>query len=182
MAYYRGEPVRTAFGRPMSSRTTDTPGLAWVFLLLMVGGVLTLHIIAQALRADASTATLTGRLLGPDRPERVRVGFIPPAEAAPPSADTAAVPAPPAAGPVAQPTVAPTAVPTRAPDRFRVANTDGVGVVLHTAPRRDARVPRGLMEGARVTVVERMGTEWARVRSDDGQEGWVGAAYLVAGE
>ena len=175
--YYRGEPVRTAFGRPMSSRTTETPGLAWVFLLLMLGGVLTFHSIAQVLQADVSTATLTGRLLGPERSERVRAGYIPPAEAAPPSTDTAA-----AAAPVSQPTLAPTAVPTRAPDRFRVANTDGVGVVLHTAPRRDARVPRGLMEGARVTVVERVGTEWARVRSDDGQEGWVGASYLAAGD
>jgi uncharacterized protein YgiM (DUF1202 family) len=63
--------------------------------------------------------------------------------------------------------------------RFRVANTDGVGVVLHTAPRQDARVPRGLLEGARVTVLERSDDEWAHVRADNGQEGWVPLKYLT---
>ena len=35
----------------------------------------------------------------------------------------------------------------------RVVNTDNLGVVLRAAPRADARLPRGLLEGARVTVL-----------------------------
>jgi hypothetical protein len=60
-----------------------------------------------------------------------------------------------------------------------VANTDGEGVVLRVSPRLADRTPRGLVDGARVTILERNGTEWARVRGDNGETGWVPTQYLA---
>ena len=185
MAYYHhSQPVRTAFGRPLSTRTNDTPGLGLLFLLFLLGGVIAVRFVADTAIAEDSITGQVSRALGTGTPKRVQVGYVPPAEAAAAPAADAAVQAPPAAQPepVAQPTVAPTAAPTPTANQFRVANTDGLGVVLHTAPSRSARVPRGILEGTRVTVLERVGSEWARVRSADGQEGWVGAAYLAPAE
>ena len=59
-----------------------------------------------------------------------------------------------------------------------VANTGGQGVVLRASPREDDRTPRGFMDGDVVTVLERTGSDWVRVRGDNGQEGWVPAKYL----
>jgi Bacterial SH3 domain len=80
---------------------------------------------------------------------------------------------------------APPAEPVRAEPalavdgRARVVKTAGRGVVLHAEPRRGARLPAGLLEGAPVTLLELAGEEWARVRSPQGQVGWVPTAYLV---
>lgn len=63
--------------------------------------------------------------------------------------------------------------------RARIANTDGVGVVLYSAPRPNARQPAGLMEGTTVTVLERVDTEWARVQADNRQAGWIHAEFLA---
>ena len=62
---------------------------------------------------------------------------------------------------------------------MRVAHTEGQGVVLRTAPRLDARVPRGLLDGVPVTVIELSGAGWVRVRDDNGLDGWVLAQYLA---
>jgi Bacterial SH3 domain len=59
-----------------------------------------------------------------------------------------------------------------------VANTDGQGVVLRASPRDDDRTPRGFTDGEAVTVLERSGSEWARVRGTNRQEGWVPTRYL----
>jgi hypothetical protein len=68
-------------------------------------------------------------------------------------------------------------------ERARVANTDGVGVVLRSGPRLDARTPRGLLEGTQVTILERSGADWARVRAESsGLEGWVPSQYLAPAE
>jgi hypothetical protein len=181
MAYYHPEPVRTAFGRPLSTRTNDTTGLGLLFLLFVLGGVLAIGVVAEAATSEGSITSQISRALGGGTPKRVQAGYVPPAEAAAAPAVDAAVQSPAQPEPLVQPTAAPTAAPapTRTADQFRVANTDGVGLVFHTAPSRGARIPRGIMEGARVTILERAGTDWARVRTADGQEGWVGAAYLV---
>jgi len=34
------------------------------------------------------------------------------------------------------------------------------------------------MDGDWVTVLERRGADWARVRGDNGEDGWVPARYL----
>ena len=39
-------------------------------------------------------------------------------------------------------------------ERMRVANTDGVGVVLRKSPRDDDKTTRGLMDGASVSVLD----------------------------
>ncbi len=77
------------------------------------------------------------------------------------------------AGPTAQ-------VQTSDVQRARVANTDGQGVVLRASPRDEDRTPRGLMEGVQVSVLEWSGTNWVRVRADNGAEGWVPTKYLTA--
>jgi uncharacterized protein YgiM (DUF1202 family) len=69
--------------------------------------------------------------------------------------------------------------PAAAGDRMQIVNTDGLGVVLRTAPRDDARVPRGLAEGTRVTVLGRDGENWVLVRGDNRAEGWVPGQYLT---
>jgi hypothetical protein len=160
----------------MTPRNGDAAGLAWLFLLLLVGGVLSARAITQTARVDASShASIASLFAGAHQSERPRLGYVRAAEAAP---------APTAPAPAEAPTVASTAAPapTPAPDRFRVAGTDGVGLAFYAAPRRDARLQRGLVEGAAVTVLERVGDAWARVRADDGQEGWVGATYLKPAE
>lgn len=63
-------------------------------------------------------------------------------------------------------------------DVVHVANTGGQGVVLRASPREDDRTPRGFMDGDPVTVLERSGSDWARVRGDNGQDGWVPTRYL----
>lgn len=70
-------------------------------------------------------------------------------------------------------------VPAAAAERMRIGHTDGLGVVLRSAARLDAREPRGLLEGALVTVLERQEPEWVRVRGAGGQEGWVPAQYVL---
>ena len=55
-------------------------------------------------------------------------------------------------------------MPSVAPgDLMRIVHTDGLGVVLRSAPRTDARLPAGFLEGTLVTLVEHQ-DEWARVR------------------
>ena len=80
------------------------------------------------------------------------------------------------AKPEAQPTVQPTA--TVQTGIAHVAHTDGVGVVLRSSPKDSDRMPRGFMDGAEVTVLERQGTDWVRVRGPNNQEGWIPAKYL----
>jgi len=65
-------------------------------------------------------------------------------------------------------------------ERMRVANTDGVGVVLRKSPRDDDRTTRGLMDGASVSVLERTGSDWVHVHADNGQDGWIPTRYVVA--
>jgi hypothetical protein len=76
-------------------------------------------------------------------------------------------------------TAAPSAPALTAGARARVANTDGMGVVLYAAPRAGARQPAGLLEGTLVTVTDLSGSDWARVRADNRQAGWVHASYLT---
>ena len=61
----------------------------------------------------------------------------------------------------------------------RIANTDGLGVVFHAAPRAGARLPAGLLEGTMTIVLELSGEDWARVQSDGRKIGWVHVAYLA---
>ncbi len=75
-------------------------------------------------------------------------------------------------------TITPAARPALTQGDYRVANTDGLGVALRTAPDGDRLPGKGYDEGATVTVIEQSG-DWARIRGADGREGWVPAATLV---
>jgi Bacterial SH3 domain len=101
----------------------------------------------------------------------------------PNSAPTTAPP-----GPTVLPTLAATPAPqaeiehatvdSKPGDRMRIAHTDGQGVALRSAPDDAARQPAGFLEGQQVTVIERVGGDWVRVRGDSGLEGWVPSAFL----
>jgi hypothetical protein len=109
--------------------------------------------------------------------QRPGSGFQPGSQAQPQQQQApAAVQAQPEAKPHAQPTVQPTA--TVQTGTARVAHTDGAGVVLRASPKDNDWTPRGFMDGAEVTILERQGTDWVRVRGSNNQEGWIPAKYL----
>jgi hypothetical protein len=87
----------------------------------------------------------------------------------------------PAAAPAPEPAVVPLVATQKLAvgSRARVANTDGMGVVLYGAPRPSARQPAGLLEGTNVTVLELADAEWARVQADNRQTGWIHAEFLA---
>lgn len=73
----------------------------------------------------------------------------------------------------------PAASPSPAPafTAGTIANTDGLGVLLRTAPNDQARSQRALRDGTAVRVLERSG-DYLRVQAADGTEGWVPAQYV----
>jgi hypothetical protein len=60
-------------------------------------------------------------------------------------------------------------------ERVKIANTGGIGAILRAEPPSGHQVA-GLRDGVTVTVLEHRtvgDTEWLRVRTDEGVEGWV---------
>jgi hypothetical protein len=118
-----------------------------------------------------TTSTSPGGLTSP-RPAQ-REPLIPPRkpastpDTAPPTTQAAAVST---ATPAARP---PT--PTVPSERAVVTNTGGIGAVVRAEPVSGPQVG-SLREQVIVSVLERRsvnGTEWVRVRSEQGVEGWV---------
>ena len=155
-------------------------------LVVLVGGILAGLIVAWSLTAGPSLSgqfDLT-RLQGSEQAARKLSGHQPCAPGA--SACTPDKPANSAIDPLrdAAPVIEASARPEIAPqdasasDTATVAGTDGTGVVLRASPRDDDWTPRGFMDGAQVTVLERLNADWARVRGDNGQEGWVPTRYI----
>jgi Bacterial SH3 domain len=189
----------THFERSIRRKIASPDGgrsrVAWFFVLLLVGGISGTVFLLHSSDVDGSApGSVKTSLTFGSEPAHVRSGFDPAAasrEAPPttdlaqtvPSALVAMAPAP-TQEPVPGPTTAAAlnqvvgATPA-AGTHMRVAHTDGQGVVLRTAPRLDARVPRGLLDGVPVTVIELSGAEWVRVRDDNGRDGWVPAQYLA---
>jgi SH3-like domain-containing protein len=64
-------------------------------------------------------------------------------------------------------------------ERAVIANTEGEGVVLRKSAKPDDRSQAGLREGTAVFVLERGDADMARVRAENGQEGWVPSQYLA---
>jgi hypothetical protein len=159
----------------------ESPAVVTALMVTMLlAGLAVLVLVGQAIQAPASRsprlATTQGEAATPAD------GAMPPVEA--PSATVAPavaeLPSPAPPPPAIEELAAHPALAIGAP--AQVANTDTLGVVLHAAPRTGARTPTGLLEGARVTLVEVAGEEWARVRSAQGQVGWVPTAYLAPAE
>ncbi|MDQ6669163.1 MAG: SH3 domain-containing protein [Chloroflexota bacterium] len=94
--------------------------------------------------------------------------FLPPPVAAIPAESNAGPPAPTAAeqSPADTPAV----------EQVRVANTGGVGAILRADPPKGHQVG-ALREGTLLQVLEHRqvddGTEWLRVKTPDGLEGWL---------
>jgi hypothetical protein len=151
-----------------STRVSDRIALGSAF----VGGLIAALVFASRMATFTPLSSGTYEGIGGAAPARAQVGYQAPATSAPAQAAPTVVP------PTPPPSVVPTP-PTQSGDRVTVANTDGVGVVLRASPRDNDWTPRGFMDGAQLTVLERQGSDWARVRDDNGQEGWVPARYLT---
>ena len=166
-----GPPYARRPPREDSARPGDRMALGSV----LIGGLLAAVFVAARLAFSGSEPQIDGAVLGltaTDQPVHVQVGAQPsPAS----SVQAGAQPSPVnAASPVAASPVPASASGGAA----HIANTDGQGVVLRASPREDDRTPRGFFDGDSVTVLERSGAEWVRVRGDNGQEGWVPSKYL----
>ena len=152
-----------------------------VMLLVLLAGLVFGGFVfwRMSLPAQAAKVDVLGVQQEARPPTRPGSGY--PAALAPqPQAPAAAEAQQPQEQAQAQPTAQPQATATAAPNgAAHVAHTDGVGVVLRSAPKDDARTPRGFKEGAEVTILERQGNDWAHVRGANGQEGWVPAKYLA---
>jgi len=160
--------------------------LAMLMLAMVMGGSL---VVAASLALPSSPAAFSLRSLFPSEvAARPRAGFAPiavtsviaPAEAtraaSVPASDVA--PSAPDEAPAAEMTAA--SWQPRIGEAARVAHTDGLGVVLHAAPSTGARLPAGLLEGTRITVLEAVGPDWVRVQTDTGRSGWIPPGFLAA--
>jgi hypothetical protein len=177
--------------RRRRSEAVDGSGAGLAIVIVLIGGLMAGALISTRFggppAAEAPRIDVLG-VLSPPRPERVQSGFqtnsrpsTDPAAEAPGSLSASTAGAAAAAGAPAVPTAVPTAVPspTAAPGRATIANTDGVGVVLRSSPVDTAWTPRGFMDGTSITILERQGSDWLRVRGDNGQEGWIPAKYAT---
>ena len=163
---------------------------AFLMLSLVILGLAGLTMVVQAAQAPSVRLDRPARAISPS------VGAPPAVQPAAPSADEQPADllvAGPAAPPEPAPDLAPAPASTQTQESAgaadapltigtaaRVVNTDGLGVILYGAPRSGARTPRGLLEGARVTVVEASGPDWARVRAPNGLDGWVPTRSVAA--
>jgi hypothetical protein len=179
--------MRGTIGRPVAGAADGATALACLCVIFVVLGLIVVQVALQSSPAEASTVRqLASAMAGPSTVSRPRLGAVAPAsqsapaEVAPASAVDGTVRSGGDALASPPPDPAPAAIQTGA--RARVANTDNLGVVLRTAPKIEARVPRGLLEGAAVTVLDRADSEWAHVRADNGQQGWVPIRYLAPAE
>ena len=69
-------------------------------------------------------------------------------------------------------------------ERVKVANTGGIGAILRADPPRGRQVA-GLRDGTVLQVLERSevdGSEWLKVKTPEGVEGWVFSRLVAAAE
>lgn len=198
--YHRPATLRTPLVRRQPTEPTGV--LAGLMLTLVLFGVTTALLVTQAAgtpvaRASApeplaifqsKTMVASSSQAQEPAPEAVvsaeatAAGGVAPVGEPAPAAEAAPDPMVAQAGSQAGPVTPEPPVPSdglAAGAQARVANTDGMGVVLHDAPRKGARRPSGLLEGAKVTVLGMSGGEWVQVRAAGRPDGWVPAAYLA---
>jgi hypothetical protein len=96
-----------------------------------------------------------------------------------------AIPAESNAGPPAPAAADQTAADAPVVEQVKVANTGGVGAILRADPPKGRQVG-ALRDGTLLQVLERRqvddGTEWLRVKTPDGAEGWVFARLVAAAQ
>src|ERR1700730_19466717 len=103
--------------------------------------------------------------------------FLPPPVAAIPAESNAGPPAPAAADQ--------SAVDAAVVEQGKVAHTGGLGAILGAAPPKGRQVA-ALRDGTLLQVLEHRqvddGTEWLRVKTPDGAEGWVFSRLVAAAQ
>jgi hypothetical protein len=171
----------------MRQRETESgAGLALGIVAVLVIGIAALVLSGQFVEVSIPDFIL--EMVQPSQPSRPVEGVVPAAKlsaaalAVNPTALDASEPGAASATTaqdVPDAAAAPAAHVLAAGARARVANTDGMGVVLYAAPRANARQPAGLLEGTMVTVLELSDSEWARVQADNRQAGWIHASFLA---
>jgi hypothetical protein len=164
--------MRSGTGLARWDRPTDDDShMGLIMLLALLGGVIFgAYVFWQmSFPASAPRVEVMGLTTESRPPTRALSG------AAAPLQNAAAEPTA-----VAQPTAAPqpAAAPAPSTNEAHVAHTDGDGVVLRATPTDRDWTPRGFMDGTAVTILERQGSDWARVRGPNSQEGWIPARYL----
>ena len=83
MAHARRSPIRTIATRPMAGRYAETSGPTWLCLVFLLGGLLVVHLAVRAAPQGPASLGLLAQLAAGPSPERVRQGYVPPAEATP---------------------------------------------------------------------------------------------------
>jgi hypothetical protein len=145
----------------------------------LVGALLIAVIVATRCAVSAPQIQSLPQVLGETgQPPHVQVGYQPTEVVSEVSVSARAASEP---APASQPAPAAQPAPTPAVadgERVRISGTDGQGVLLRTAPQDSSVTTRGFIEGWEVTVLERSGADWARVRGPNGEEGWIPTQYL----
>jgi Bacterial SH3 domain len=155
----------------------DLPVARIVAVVLILLPIVAWFVITNILKAGPSQAAVDlanfnpRSVLSDNTPH-----FLPP--------PVAAIPAEANAGPPA-PTTAEQASADAAVEHVKVANTGGVGAILRADPPKGRQVG-ALRDGTLLQVVEHRqlddGTEWLRVRTPDGAEGWVFSKLVAPSE
>jgi hypothetical protein len=173
MAVPHAAPVTTRGERYALGPGADLPVARIVAVALIVLAVAALFAIANAARSGpsegardlAAVASNPRSLLVDNSPH-----FLPtPVAALPPEAN--------AGPPAPADTEADSAAPAQAAktEQVKVANTGGVGAILRAEPPRGRQVA-ALRDGIQLEVLEHRqvdDADWLRVRTPDGQEGWI---------
>jgi hypothetical protein len=147
----------------------DLPIARIVALLLLVLPIVALAIASNQAKAGPSEEA---KEIAAFNPKQIFTDntphFLPKPVAALPADEDAGPPAPAASEPAAPDT-------TDAVERVKVANTGGVGAILRADPPRGRQIA-ALRDGQPLDVLERStvgDSEWLRVRTAEGGEGWI---------
>ena len=162
----RSNPVTTRSPRYALGAGADLPVARIVILLLLVLAVAAFLIVSNQARSGPSEEA---RQIAAFNPKQMFTDttphFLPTPVAALP-ADTATGPPAPAAA---------EAAPAEVAERVKVANTGGVGAILRADPPKGRQIA-ALRDGQVLDVLEHQtvaDSEWLRVRTPEGVEGWI---------
>jgi hypothetical protein len=145
----------------------DLPVARIVALLLLVLPIAAFLIVTNQARSAPSEEA---RQIAAFNPKQMFTDttphFLPP--------PVAALPADSDAGPPA-PALVEASAPVEVAERVKVANTGGVGAILRADPPRGRQIA-ALRDGQQLDVLEHQtvaDSEWLRVRTPEGVEGWI---------
>jgi hypothetical protein len=144
----------------------DLPVARIVALLLLILPIAAFFVVTNQVKAGPSDEA---RQIAAFNPKQMFADSTPHFLPTP----VAALPADASAGPPAPALVE--AAPVEAAERVKVANTGGVGAILRADPPRGRQIA-ALRDGQLLDVLEHQtvaDSEWLRVRTPDGVEGWI---------